>query len=110
MFNFDCVGFGDSIQVFGGKSFPDLWNIVKEIDNKNDKLLVSETGEGGGADADPFFQKGIKTLYFVSTNSYKHLHQITDTPETINKDLLIAITKLGYKIAEYITSTLPISH
>jgi hypothetical protein len=105
MFNFDCVGFGDSIQVFGGKSFPDLWNIVKAIDNKNDKLLVAETGEGGGADADPFFRKGIKTLYFVSTNSYKHLHQITDTPDTINKDLLAAITKLGFKTALYITST-----
>jgi len=108
MFNFDCVGFGDSIQVNGGKSFPGLWNIVKEIDNKNDKLLVTETGEGGGADADPFFQKGIKTLYFVSTNSYKHLHQITDTPETINKDLLAAITKLGYKTAKLISSDPPI--
>jgi hypothetical protein len=107
MFNFDCVGYGDSIQVFGGKSFPDLWNIVKKIDAKNDKLLVNETGEGGGADAEPFFQKGIKTLYFVSTNSYKHLHQVTDTPETINKDLLTAITKLGYKTALYI-STLPL--
>ena len=105
MFNFDCVGYGDSIQVFGGKSFPDLWNIVKQIDNKNDKLLVAETGEGGGADADPFFQKGIKTLYFVSKNSYKHLHQITDTPDTINKDLLAAITKLGYKTAKYITTS-----
>jgi aminopeptidase YwaD len=104
MFNFDCIGYGDSIQVYGGKSFPVLWNIVKEIDNKNDKLLVAETGEGGGADADPFFRKGIKTLYFVSTNSYKHLHQITDTPETINKDLLAAIAKLGYKTAQYITT------
>jgi Zn-dependent M28 family amino/carboxypeptidase len=97
MFIFDCIGFGDSIQINWGKSFPDLWNICKEIDQKNDKLLVYETSEGGSADADPFFRKGIKTLNFVSTNSYKHLHQITDTPETINKTLLIAITKLGYK-------------
>ena len=104
MFNFDCVRFGDSIQVNGGKSFPDLWNICKEIDQKNDKLLVAKSGEGGGADADPFFQKGIKTLYFVSTNSYKHLYQITD-PETINKDLLVSITKLGYKTSKYLTST-----
>ena len=108
MFNFDCVGFGDSMQVNGGKSFPDLWNIVKQIDSQNDKLLTDQTGEGGGADADPFFQKGIKTLYFVSTNSYKHLHQITDTPGTINRDLLAAITKLGYKTAKYITTTSPI--
>ena len=110
MFNFDCVGFGDSIQVNGGKSFPDLWNIVKQIDINDDNLLVSETAEGGGADAEPFFQKGIKTLYFASINSYKHLHLLTDTPETINKDLLTAITKLGYKTAQYITSTPPIPH
>ena len=109
MFNFDCVGFGDSMQVDGGKSFPDLWNIVKQIDAKNDRLLVLESGVGGGADADPFFQKGIKTLYFVSTNSYKHLHQLTDTSETINKDLLAAITKLGYKTARYLTTTSPVS-
>jgi hypothetical protein len=109
MFNFDCVGFGDSIQIYGGKSFPDLWNICKELDQKNDHLLVAETGEGGGADAEPFYKKGIKTLYFVSTNSYKHLHQITDTPETINKSLLTAITKLGYETAKKIAST-PITH
>jgi hypothetical protein len=104
MFNFDCVGYGDSIQIYGGKSNPGLWNIAKKIDSENDKLLVTETGLGGGADAEPFFQKGIKTLYFVSTNSYKHLHQMTDTPETINKDLLTAITKLGFKTAQFITS------
>ena len=110
MLNFDCVGFGDSIQVFGGKSFPELWHIVKQIDDNNDKLLVSETGEGGGADAEPFFRNGIKTLYFVSTNSYKHLHQLSDAPETINKELLAAITKLGYKTAEYISVMAPVPH
>jgi aminopeptidase YwaD len=104
MFNFDCVGYGDSIQIYGGKSNPDLWNIAKKIDSENDKLLVPETGEGGGADAEAFFQKGIPTLYFVSTNSYKHLHQMSDTPETINKDLLTAISKLGYKTAQFITA------
>ena len=102
--SFDCVGYGDSIQIYGGKSSPELWNIAKKIDSENDKLLVPESGEGGGADAEPFFQKGIKTLYSVSTNSYKHLHQMTDTPETINKDLLTAITKLGYKTAQFISA------
>ena len=99
MLNFDCVGFGDSLQVFGGNSFPDLWRLAKEADTSNNHLLVSETGNGGGADAEPFFQKGIPTLYFVTTNSYKHLHQLTDTPDTINKDLLEAATKLGFNTA-----------
>ena len=30
---------------------------------------------------------------------------MTDTPETINKDLLLAISKLGYITAEYLTTT-----
>ncbi len=99
MINFDCVGFGDSLQIYGGKSSPELWNIAKQADSLNDHLLVSETGNGGGADAEAFFQKGINTLYFVTTNSYKHLHQLTDTPETINQDLLAAAARLGYYTA-----------
>ena len=99
MINFDCVGFGDSIQIYGGKSFPDIWNQAKQADSENDKLLISETGNGGGADAEAFFLKGIPTLYFVTKNSYKHLHQLTDTPETINQDLLTASAKLGYYTA-----------
>jgi hypothetical protein len=99
MINFDCVGFGDSLQIYGGKSAPELWNLAKQIDSANEHLLVSETGDGGGADAEAFFKKGIKTLYVVTTNSYKHLHQLTDTPETINKDLLTSAAKLGYLTA-----------
>ncbi|MHB8929637.1 MAG: M20/M25/M40 family metallo-hydrolase [Melioribacteraceae bacterium] len=99
MINMDCIGYGDSIQIGGGKSAPELWNIAKEIDDKNDKLLVAATGNGGGADADPFFEKGIKTLYFVTTNSYKHLHMLSDKPETLNQNLFEATTKLAYRTA-----------
>jgi hypothetical protein len=110
MLNFDCIGYGDSMQVNGGKSFPDLWNVVKKIDLENDKMLTNETGEGGGADADPFFKKGIQTLYFASTNSYKHLHLPTDTPETLNKELLFAFTRLGYKVAKKLSSVPPLTN
>jgi hypothetical protein len=96
MFNFDCIGHGDSIQVYGGESSPDLWNSVKNIDEQNNRLLVSRTGKGGGADASPFFEIGIPTLYFVSTNSYTYLHMIDDKPETLNPDLFQAITRLGF--------------
>lgn len=99
MINIDCVGFGDSIQIGGGKSSPQLWNIAKSIDEKNDKLLVSNTWAGGGADAEPFFQIGIPTLYFVSTNSYKHLHLLSDKPETLNQNLFESIANLVYKTA-----------
>lgn len=104
MFNLDCVGFGDSIQVGGGKSAPAFWEMAKKIDSENDKLMVSATWNGGGADAEPFFQKGIPTLYFVTTNSYKHLHKLSDKPETLNKDLFEAIAKLAYKTAAFAAS------
>ena len=99
MINMDCVGYGDSIQVGGGESAPSFWNIAKQIDTDNDRLLVTRTWKGGGADAEPFFSKGIKTLYFVTTNSYKHLHMLTDTPETLNQNLFEAITRLAYLTA-----------
>jgi hypothetical protein len=96
MINMDCIASGDSIQVLGGESFRDLWRFVKSIDEKNDKLLVNNTGKGGGADAQPFFDAGIPTLYFVTTNGYKHLHLPSDTPETLNPDLFEAITRLAF--------------
>jgi len=96
MINLDCVGYGDSIQIGGGESAPTLWNIAKQIDNENDKLLVTRTWKGGGADAEPFYEKGIQTLYFVTTNSYKHLHMLSDKPETLNQNLFEAITKLAF--------------
>lgn len=99
MINIDCVGFGDSIQIGGGKSSPQLWNIAKSIDDENDKLLVSNTWSGGGADAEPFYKIGIPTMYFVSTNSYKHLHLTSDKAETINQDLIQSIANLVYKTA-----------
>lgn len=104
MFNLDCVGFGDSIQVGGGKSAVDLWNLAKKIDTESDRLMVNATWSGGGADAEPFFQKGISTLYFVTTNSYKHLHMLTDKAETLNPSLFEAITELAYKTASLAAS------
>ncbi len=97
MFNLDCVGCGDSIQIGGGKSASELWNMAKQIDLENDKLLVANTWSGGGADAEPFFKIGIPTLYFVTTNGYPHLHLASDKPETLNQNLLQSITNLAFK-------------
>jgi hypothetical protein len=99
MINLDCVGYGDSIQVGNGKSSPKLWNIAKEKDSIFTKMMVKNTWDGGGADAAPFHQKGIPCAYFVTTNSYEHLHYMTDIPETLNKNLYEKITKLTYLTA-----------
>jgi hypothetical protein len=99
MINMDCIGYGDSIQVGNGKSAPHLWNVAKENDSIYTKTMVKNTWGGGGADATPFYQKGIPCAYFVTTNSYEHLHLITDTPETLNQDLYEKITRLVYLTA-----------
>ncbi|HPN38973.1 MAG TPA: M20/M25/M40 family metallo-hydrolase [Melioribacteraceae bacterium] len=96
MLNMDCIAYGDSIQLGNGKSSPVLWTLAKNIDKQNDNFTVNHTWSGGGADATPFHKKGIPTLYFVTTNSYDHLHYMTDKPETLNRNLFHKITKLVY--------------
>ena len=102
MFNFDCIGYGDSIQVGNGKSSPMLWNIASKIDMGNSNLMVKDTWKGGGADATPFYEKGIPCLYFVSKYSYDYLHQPTDTLETLNPTLFEKLVRLGYLTAREI--------
>ena len=99
MFNLDCIGYGDSIQVGNGKSSPKLWKIADELDEENSKQMVKDTWSGGGADLTPFYEKGIPGLYFVSKYSYDHLHLPTDIPETLNPSLLEKIVKLAYLAA-----------
>jgi TonB family protein len=96
MLNMDCIGYGDSIQIGGGKSNPEIWNKIKSIDSANAKLMVNATWPGGGADAQAFFDAGIKTAYFVSTNSYEYLHMPGDKPETLNKKLFQSIAQLAF--------------
>ncbi|MHC1739165.1 MAG: M20/M25/M40 family metallo-hydrolase [Ignavibacteriaceae bacterium] len=95
MINFDCVGSGDSIQIGNGKSCPVLWSIAKGLDEKGKKLMMERTWSGGGADATPFHNAGIPSLYFVSFFSYNHLHKTSDLPENLNFSLLREITELG---------------
>jgi hypothetical protein len=102
MLNLDCIGFGDSIQVGNGKSYPELWNLARRIDKEKFNLMVEDTWSGGGADLTPFFEKGIPGLYFVSKYSYEHLHLPTDTLETLNADLFEKIAKLVYLTAREI--------
>jgi hypothetical protein len=99
MFNLDCIGYGDSIQVGNGKSSPELWNLARKIDKENLHLVVKDTWIGGGADLTPFYEIGIPGLYFVSKYSYEHLHLPTDTPETLNQNLFESIVRLAYLTA-----------
>ena len=96
MINLDCIAFGDSIHIGNGLSAPELWKITRGLDSLYTKQMVTNTWNGGGADATPFHQKGIPCLYFVTTNSYKHLHLPSDLPETLNQNLFEKIVRLAY--------------
>lgn len=102
MLNFDCVGFGDGIKVGGGKSAPLLWGKARQLDADHDNKMVMATWGNGGADATPFHERGMPTLYFVTTNSYTHLHQTSDRVETLNGPLFQSITRLGFDVAAWV--------
>ncbi len=102
MMNFDCIAHGDSIRVGGGKSAPLLWGRTLQLDAVAENLMIPGTWRGGGADATPFFNQGLPTLYFVTTNTYTHLHRTSDRVQTLNGDLFQAITRLGYRTASWI--------
>lgn len=99
MINLDCVGYGDSIQVGNGKSAPKLWEIVNQIDETSFNSMVDRTWNGGGADATPFYEKDIPCLYFVTTNSYDHLHLPTDEVGTLNPTLYEKVVRLAHLTA-----------
>jgi hypothetical protein len=99
MFNNDCIGHGDSIQIGNGKSAPQLWQLTRSIDSVYTKSMIMRTWNGGGADAEPFHRKGIPCLYFVTYFSYNHLHLMSDKPESLNPDLFEKVCKLGYMSA-----------
>jgi hypothetical protein len=96
MINLDCIGYGDSIQVGNGKSAPNLWEIASQIDETSFNSMVDRTWNGGGADATPFHEKGIPCLYFVTTNSYDHLHLPSDKVETLNPVLYEKAVRLAH--------------
>lgn len=99
MINLDCVGYGDSIQVGNGKSAPRLWEIANQIDETSFNSMVDRTWSGGGADATPFHEKEIPCLYFVTTNSYDHLHLPTDEVSTLNPGLYEKLVRLAHLTA-----------
>ncbi len=99
MLNLDCVAHGDSIQLGGGGTQPLLWELARGLDAGHARLSTARTWPGGGADAEPFHEAGVPTLYFASTPSYTHLHLATDTPETLNPMLHAELARLAFRTA-----------
>jgi hypothetical protein len=103
MLNVDCVGHGEKLQLGGGKSAPQLWELARTLDAGGDRITIDETWGGGGADATPFHEKGIPTLYFATTKSYTHLHLSSDRPETLDPLLLERVARLVFRTARSVS-------
>ncbi len=94
MINVDCIGLGEAIKLGGGEAHPALWELARALDAAAAGRTVAETWYGGGADAQPFFDAGVPTLYVHTTESYAHLHQPTDTVETLEPALFTDTARL----------------
>ena len=103
MLNLDCVGHGDALQLGSGKSAPVLWELARSLDADGDRVTIEETWAGGGADATPFHEQGVPTLYFATKKSYTHLHQASDRPETLNPALLEKVARLAFRTARSVS-------
>jgi len=103
--NADCIGLGDSIQVNGGESFPELHAIAVAANHQRIHRKNKPSGPGGGADAQALFEKGVPTLYFFTTNSYIHLHLPSDNVKTLDPRLFEVASRLFYLTAWGVTQT-----
>lgn len=103
--NADCIGRGDSVQVNGGKNFPALHALADAANRQLIHRKNRKSGTGGGADAHALYEKGVPTLYFVTTNGYTHLHRPKDTVETLDPQILEAAGRLLYLTAWGVTQT-----
>jgi hypothetical protein len=99
MINVDCVGFGDGIEVGGRETYPELWQLVCARDAAGTPRMVDTSWPGGGADAAAFHEVGVPTAYFATHNAYAHLHVASDTPETLDPDLLESVARLVFLTA-----------
>jgi Zn-dependent M28 family amino/carboxypeptidase len=99
MLNLDCIGVGDSIQLGSGETSPRLWQLARDLDARGERLAVADTWGGGGADATPFADRGVPTLYFASRFSYPHLHLPGDTAATLDPSLYESLVRLVYRTA-----------
>lgn len=104
MLNLDCVARGDGLQLGGGKASPGLWELARAIDAAHAGRTVEETWYGGGADAQPFFEAGVPTLYFANTNAYGDIHSTTDGPGTLDPDLFTDTARLAFLTAAEIAA------
>ncbi|MEY3311868.1 MAG: hypothetical protein RL348_1208, partial [Bacteroidota bacterium] len=74
-----------------------LKDIVNELSKKYSFANNISGYRPGGSDHAPFFKKGIPVV-FLHTGSHPHYHKTSDTPDKLNYNGLVCVSKLALEI------------
>jgi len=83
LINLDMVGTGsEGISIVNGTKFENIYNHLKEINNKNSLLkTIAQRGESCNSDHCPFYEKGVPAVFIYSIGSENtEYHNIYDIP------------------------------
>ncbi|MFC1513907.1 M28 family peptidase [candidate division KSB1 bacterium] len=108
MSNHDMNGVGNALNINGGKTYPDMYEIILEVNAEfsvNENITAGEiSAEGGNSDYAPFLRKGIPA-YNNSVRGGKRygVHTAEDNISVIDPQILEDIVRLyfmaGYRYA-----------
>ena len=85
MINFDLAGTGDDgIKVVNGKVYQDKFNLLTQLNDKNQLLPAIEIrGEACISDHCMFYRKGVPSFYIYTLGGISAYHDIYDIPSTL---------------------------
>lgn len=86
--NSESIGSGDSIEVLGGKRFPNLWEVASRNDSLGVKALYRGPNTQPKGDATPFAKVGIPSIVFTNYQGNRNDHVPSDISENINRNLM----------------------
>ncbi len=103
MFNFDMVGNGRDIGVWGADSYPQIQKYFAEANDKyiHRKFHSSEYADDGGrprTDGMVFGRAGYRSMAAITPHAVKktYYHDIGDTPDAVVPEIMEDISKLFY--------------
>jgi len=96
MFNLDCVGYGDSIHIWGN---PILRRYFEKIDSSMKKGIIklNTKNDDPCCDAQPFFKSGIPSVT-IGAKCGPGIHTTGDTPDLVDPKILVYNTKLTFLV------------
>ena len=106
MVNIDVAGAGTGIRVTGGKTYPDLYNLIEKVNDKYSINRNISSGEispvGGNSDYAPFLTKGIPA-YTNSTSGGQRfgIHTAADSIYIVTPKVMEDMARL-YFMASYL--------